>query len=432
MALYLQNQRNADQAGHALEAYLSRITPIVRDSVRRYARCLRLLDKRAGGLLSNPATVQRLRLPLPSGQTLLDYFENAGRSLDAWLTDLDEAPAEQSLKLWQRLLDDPNEYRSFMTRLIHQFGNYEMIALALPGMGPIITDRRLQATMSEMFAIKRRLIRLLELAYSVRRAWLSDPPTTSLSFFDPEVDLGRLVRGMLAEYMVQADPERIAAGKKRAERKGRRHTRYRFWRPAEALRQMAGVTYKERPGRVPRPTNRYVDLRLAATPAFCADLTRLNWAVKELFNNAIAATTRVTISDDGQRVEARPIPKHDCPNPPSAITLTVKPITMWQGLRRTRGSRLVISDDGIGIDPKVLPHVTLWAFSTHRDWIDDDPDRLISEASLESKQMLIGGKGIGLAFARATIEELGGRLTISSAPDKGTVVTIDIPVPTLR
>ncbi|MBN1346364.1 MAG: ATP-binding protein [Phycisphaerae bacterium] len=429
MASWLEEQRERRREKVALDAYLSRVTPIIRSSVLRYAWCLGRLDERSGGILSDPKTVERLNLRLPPGVVLREYFERIGKELTEWLTDLRDGPADRAIATWQRLLGDAGEYQRFMTRLIHTFGNYEVIALALPGMGPIITDHRLQAILGEMFAIKRRLIRLLELAYSIHRAWQTDPPCSSLGFFNPEIDMSRLVRGMLADYMIQADPHRIQVARSEAEGAGRRYAAYRFWRPAEALRQMADVEYVGGSRRVPKPRKHYVDLRVAQVPSICADLTRLAWAIKELFNNAIAATTDVRISDDGRELVARPIPKFDCPNPPPAITLTVAPIRPGRRWRSARGVRLIIADGGVGIEDDVLEHVTLWAFSTHRDWIDSDVDDIIDTPSIESKQMLIGGKGIGLAFARATILELGGDLRVESRRGQGTQVTIDLPTP---
>lgn len=430
MAQWLEKQRQKNRGAQAFSAYLARVTPIVHGSIDRYGECLRRLDALCDSILSNPQTVKRLNLRLPDSVALLDYFERIGAELRSWVVELQDGPADRAIEAWQRLLDDSNEYRDFMTRLIHNFGNYETIALSLPGTGPIITDRRVQSTLGEMFAIKCRLIRLLELAYTLRRAWTADPPCPTQGFFNSDVDLSRLVRGMLAEYMIQADPQRIEAARQKARQAGRRRASYRFWRPAEALRQMADVVYQRGPDRIPKPRNHYVELRIGQAPTICADMTRLSWAVKELFNNAIAATSIVTIDRDGKSLVAQPLKKHAIANPPPAICLTVMPTRVRRGSRKRRGTRLIISDDGVGIDEEALRYVTLWAFSTHRDWIDD-PDSMIAAPSLESKQMLIGGKGIGLAFARATIQELGGELSIASKPGCGTEVTIDLPSPTL-
>lgn len=431
MARWLEERHRENSDTHALEAYLARVTPIIRDSVDRYAVRLRDLDRYSAGILSAPQTVRWLRVRLPKGTTLLDYFLQVGGELRDWLDDLQSGPAERSIGQWRDLIDDVDAYRRFMTRLIHTFGNFETIALVLPGTGPMITDRKVQNCLGEMFAIKRRLIRLLELAYSVRRSWLADASSTSLAFFNPETDLSRLVRGMLAEYMVQADPKRIEEARSRAIQTGRRFVSYRFWRPAAAFRQMAEVEYGPGPKRVPKPRKEYVELRLGQVPTITTDLTRLSWAVKEIFNNAIAATTEIHVSDDGHHLTARPIRKLEGSPPPPPIRISAEPRRYRTRLRRRNGIRLVIEDQGVGIDPDVLPRVTLWGFSTHREWADDDAQSLMAAERLESKQMLIGGKGIGLAFARTTVEELGGQLSLESRSGQGTRVTIDLPAPTM-
>jgi len=390
--------------------------------------CLGRLDAYTGGILSNPQTVQRLHLRWPEGTTLLAHFEQIGAELRERLARLSAAPVEQAVSEWRRQLDNPEDYRAFMTQLIHHFGNYEIIAMALPGTGPIVTDRRVQTVLGDMFAIKRRLIRLFELGYSVCRAWRYDPPRSSLGFFNPTTDLCRLVRGMLVEYMIQADPERVAAARRRAQQTGHAFVPYRFWRPAEALRQLAQVEYQPGPIRRPKPRRRYVDLQVGQVPPICTDVARLEWAIKELFNNAIAATSIVDVKEQG--LVARPLRDGAEGNPRPAITLTVTPVRDRPGWRSRQAVRLVIADEGVGIDKTVLHLIPLWAFSTQRDWVCEEPERLITAPPVESRHLIIGGKGIGLAFARATILELGGELTIQSTLGVGTQVTIDLPVPT--
>jgi hypothetical protein len=428
-AQWLDEQHRQGHRVQALRFYLSRVTTITHEGVERYLRCLWWLDQYTRGMLSDPQTVQRLKLHWAEGSTLLAHFDRIGLELREWLDELKSGPVERAIAEWERRLDNADEYRAFMMRLIHQFGNFEVIAMAMPGTGPTVTDRRVQAVLGEMFAIKRRLIRLFELAYSVHKAWHANPPASSLGFFNPQTDLGRMVRGMLVEYMVQADPQRVAAARKQARQAGRPFVPYRFWRPAEALRQLAQVEYEDGPIRRPTPMRRYVDLRIGQVPPVCTDATRLEWAIKELFNNAIAATATVSVTDQGLMAE----PLHHSADGASrpAITLTVSAVRRRHWWRNRRGVRLVIADGGVGIDRDVLHTVPLWAFSTQRDWVDEEPERIIADARLDSKSLVIGGKGIGLAFAQATIRELGGQLTIESTLGRGTQVVIDLPVPTL-
>jgi len=412
----------------ALSAYLNEMTHIVLEAVDRYARCLWWLDAYTGGILSSPQTVKRLKLNWPEEATLLGYFDRIGKELREFLEKQKESAADVAVAEWQRRLNSNHEYKAFMTRLIHQFGNYEVIAMALPGTGPIVTDRRVQTILAEMFMIKRRLIRLFELAYSVNKAWHAQPPRSSLGFFNSATELGRLVRYVFLEYLVQADPKRIVAAKELARRAGRPFVPYRFWRPAEALRQVAAVDYESDARRHPVARKNFVEVRISSVPPICTDATRLEWALKELFNNAIAATTRVTVTENG--IVARPRRENTNGNAPPAITLTVSTVRRRRWLRTRPSIRLVIADNGVGIDRQLLSIVPLWAFSTQRDWIDEEPADIIQAHSLESRQLLIGGKGIGLAFARATITELGGEMAILSRPNEGTEVIIDLPVPT--
>lgn len=69
--------------------------------------------------------------------------------------------------------------------------------------------------------------------------------------------------------------------------------------------------------------------------------------------------------------------------------------------------RLAVRDEGIGMAPNVLARVGDPFFTTKQ------PGH---------------GTGLGVFLARAVVERLGGRLTIESAPGRGTVVTILLPV----
>jgi len=82
------------------------------------------------------------------------------------------------------------------------------------------------------------------------------------------------------------------------------------------------------------------------------------------------------------------------------------------GLLRVAGRRLnsstielEVCDDGIGIDPAILPHVFDPFVSTKRD-----------------------GVGLGLVNAKAVVESHGGRIEIAARTPRGTRVTIALPV----
>lgn len=74
-------------------------------------------------------------------------------------------------------------------------------------------------------------------------------------------------------------------------------------------------------------------------------------------------------------------------------------------------ARLVVSDEGEGIAPEHLPHLTRRFYRT-------DPGR--SRAS--------GGTGLGLAIVKHIVERHRGRLDINSELGKGTQVTVRLPL----
>jgi len=66
---------------------------------------------------------------------------------------------------------------------------------------------------------------------------------------------------------------------------------------------------------------------------------------------------------------------------------------------------LDVCDDGVGIDPAILPHVFDPFVSTKRD-----------------------GVGLGLVNAKAVVDSHGGRIEIAARESRGTRVTIALPV----
>ncbi|HEX6639997.1 MAG TPA: HAMP domain-containing sensor histidine kinase [Thermoanaerobaculia bacterium] len=77
---------------------------------------------------------------------------------------------------------------------------------------------------------------------------------------------------------------------------------------------------------------------------------------------------------------------------------------------RGRRGIIVVTDDGTGIEPEVLPHVF---------------DRFRQGTGATRK----GGLGLGLAICRHIVEEHGGSIAIhSDGPDRGTAVTVEIPL----
>jgi chemotaxis protein histidine kinase CheA len=72
--------------------------------------------------------------------------------------------------------------------------------------------------------------------------------------------------------------------------------------------------------------------------------------------------------------------------------------------------RIRVTDDGRGIDPAILDQIFQPGFST-------------AKAVTE-----ISGRGVGLDAVKATIEELGGSITVTSAPGEGACFEIRLPV----
>jgi len=72
---------------------------------------------------------------------------------------------------------------------------------------------------------------------------------------------------------------------------------------------------------------------------------------------------------------------------------------------------LSVEDEGVGIDPKHLPHIFDRFYRADR-----------------SRTRATGGSGLGLAIARQIIEAHGGRVKIKSVLDRGTLVTFTLPI----
>ena len=82
-------------------------------------------------------------------------------------------------------------------------------------------------------------------------------------------------------------------------------------------------------------------------------------------------------------------------------------VTVTTGLEAATSSVAIsVRDDGVGIPPDVMAHLTEPFFSTRIDR---------------------GGRGLGLYISNFIVTEHGGRLSFSSEPGRGTTATISIP-----
>jgi two-component system, OmpR family, phosphate regulon sensor histidine kinase PhoR len=124
-----------------------------------------------------------------------------------------------------------------------------------------------------------------------------------------------------------------------------------------------------------------LSIALAAEPRVRGDLAQLEQVVRNLVDNAF---------------------KYGAPGAPVNVTLD---------LARENEARITVADQGEGIAPEQLPHLTRRFYRT-------DPGR--SRAS--------GGTGLGLAIVKHIVERHRGRLDITSKLGQGTTVIVRLPV----
>ena len=89
-------------------------------------------------------------------------------------------------------------------------------------------------------------------------------------------------------------------------------------------------------------------------------------------------------------------------------------VTVCAGVRDT-ALLVEVADTGPGIDPKILPQIF---------------ERFYRTAGSDGGRRRTGG--LGLAIAKSIVELHGGTITASSAPQQGSVFTIDLPRPDSR
>ncbi|MBA4009973.1 MAG: two-component sensor histidine kinase, partial [Erythrobacter sp.] len=124
-----------------------------------------------------------------------------------------------------------------------------------------------------------------------------------------------------------------------------------------------------------------LELQLGAEPVVLGDLQQLEQVVRNLVDNAL---------------------KYGAAD---------RPVTVALDLAQGELARIAVTDEGEGIAPEHIPHLTRRFYRT-------DPGR--SRAS--------GGTGLGLAIVKHIVERHRGRLDITSALGKGTRVVVRLPL----
>lgn len=102
---------------------------------------------------------------------------------------------------------------------------------------------------------------------------------------------------------------------------------------------------------------------------------------------------------------------------------------------RTQGHtlKLIISDDGAGIDPEVIKKIALQKEVVDEAFIASAPDdeiiNLIFAPGFSTAEAVtnISGRGVGMDAVKVTIEKLGGRIDIKTKINEGTVFEVSIP-----
>lgn len=97
----------------------------------------------------------------------------------------------------------------------------------------------------------------------------------------------------------------------------------------------------------------------------------------------------------------------------NAIKYSPKGKTVKIGAKRDDGSAIMtVSDEGMGIDPKDLPHIF---------------ERFYRADSARSKEG-VGGYGLGLSIAKKIAESHRGNISVKSKINAGTTFTVKLPV----
>ncbi len=105
-----------------------------------------------------------------------------------------------------------------------------------------------------------------------------------------------------------------------------------------------------------------------------------------------------------------------------------------EAAREKDSIRIVVRDDGAGIDLAAVRSRAVTAGLLHPDLAEDLPPdeilRLVFRPGLSTKEVVsdISGRGVGMDAVRATLESLGGEVSVTSRPGEGTEVALRVPI----
>lgn len=417
---WLERHRRNNRRKKGWVNALRRITPILRKGLDEYQAEAERLNGIFNNILVNHAH------PEIQGNVLANIQQNGDRLRD-YFDKIHQLGDNDMITYWDKILFSRKHYTLMLKQLIIDFGNFEAILMTLPATGPMIQSDDVQKLLAGMYRLNTRNLRILEMLHLVGLHWRKSPENTSSGFLQPRTNLARITTSMLAEYMLEADPYRIAVKRKKLQQMGQPYVPYRFWRSAENVRLMAQLEYVG-PKRKPHPRRRYIDFHFEPVTEICADIRRIEWSFREIFNNSLAACSHMYPGDNGNWI-VTPLDKHDIPDPPAAIKLNVRSIEKEGLLGKRKYSQLEIRDDGVGIPPEHQPYITLWGYSPRRQEYEDRK-KSPTLSSDKQDEIQIGGKGIGMPYSREVMLEHGGELYVTSKEGEGTTVILEFPCPT--
>jgi two-component system, chemotaxis family, sensor kinase CheA len=105
-----------------------------------------------------------------------------------------------------------------------------------------------------------------------------------------------------------------------------------------------------------------------------------------------------------------------------------------EAVREKDAIRIDVADDGAGLNLDGLRAKAVAAGLLHRDLADDLPPEKIAELAFHpglstAKEVSdISGRGVGMDAVRATIESLGGSITLETRPGHGTTAVLRVPI----